>query len=206
MKKFWLAVIGLVIAYCVCLNIFGQVVNTVRPSPNVQSVTSLLSSNAIYLALGYVPANGNNASLPASASGFLTNNGSGTLGYYSPVAKLPADNAFSGNNTFSGSNFLSGPFTFTTNSCTGAPDFAKPSSFYSTNAAFTFAAPINVDPSKKTDTWISIYVTNTTAAAVAITAPANCHPNGVAYVTNLSIVWFQIYGGLFTNMIVNPIF
>lgn len=136
----------------------------------------------------------------ANAAGALTNNGTGTLGFYNSFATQP------GNNVMSGSNYVSGSITTSTNSCNGVPDFSVIESLFSTNNAVIFAAPTGIDSTKKTVQWLLVNVTNTTAAAVSITAPANCHLTGTAYVTNLTWCWFQCYGGAYTNLACVPVF
>lgn len=111
-----------------------------------------------------------------------------------------------GNHVFSSSNYFGVSFTTSTNLCTGVPDFTQPESIFSTNNAVVFAAPVGVDTTKKTAQWILVNVTNTTAAAVTITPPANCHLVGTGYVTNLTQCWFQCYGGAFTNLNCSPVF
>lgn len=110
------------------------------------------------------------------------------------------------NNAFTKTNYEALNFTTSTNQNQVTPDFSVPEQLMSTNAAFTFLAPVGVDTTKTTVQWTLVNVTNTTAAAVLITSPANCHTVGTAYVTNLTAVWFQVYAQKFTNAFYIPVF
>jgi hypothetical protein len=103
-------------------------------------------------------------------------------------------------------NVPAASIVYYTNSSTMAPDFSKPYSLISTNAAFTVLAPISVDSGKTKAQTTVFMVTNSTAAAVAITPPSNCHTQGVWNVTNLTSITFFQYGGAFTNAIALPLF
>lgn len=132
--------------------------------------------------------------------------GAATLDIGSDVATQSGNNAFSGNNVFSKTNFSSSNFTTSTNQNQITPDFTVAEQLITTNAAFTFLAPVGVDVGKVEAQWTLVHVTNTTAAAVAITSPANCHTVGTAFVTNLTDVWFNCYAQKFTNAFYVPIF
>jgi hypothetical protein len=93
--------------------------------------------------------------------------------------------------------------TYSTNLSTMAPDFNKTYSTITTNAAFTFLAPLNVS-STLAQTAV-IWVTNSTAAAVVVTAPANVHTQGTWYVTNSTIFTFFNYPPFLTNAIALPL-
>jgi hypothetical protein len=149
------------------------------------SVTLTLPSNVPHLANG---------------TGALTNDGAGNFDYYNAFATKPSANAFTG------SNFFNVAITFSTNQNQIVPDFSLPEQLISTNAAFTFLAPVGVDTTKKTVQWTLVNVTNTTAAAVAITAPANVHPVGTAFVTNWTLCYFQCYAQKITNLFFVPVF
>jgi len=84
------------------------------------------------------------------------------------------------------------------------PDFALPYSLLSTNAAFAFLAPTNV-LSTRAQTCV-VVVTNTTAAAVAVTAPSPIHTQGTWLVTNVTVFTFFQYGGSLTNAIALPLY
>lgn len=144
--------------------------------------------------------------LPANAAGALTNNGTGTLGWNNNFASQPGNNAFSGNNVFSATNFMSANFTQATNGNPVVPDFSIPEQCFSTNAAFTFLAPSGVDTTAKTVQWTLVNVTNTSASAVLVTVPANCHAVGTMYLTNWGCFWFQTYGGKITNCFAIQVF
>jgi hypothetical protein len=90
-----------------------------------------------------------------------------------------------------------------TNSATMAPDFDKKYSMITTNAAFSFLPPINVAP-LEARTAVMI-VTNSTAAVVNVTAPANVHTQGTWNVTNVTVFTFFTYGTVFTNSIALPL-
>lgn len=138
------------------------------------------------------------SSIP-NGSGALTNDNSGVVGYYPSFATQPSANAFAG------SNYFGSTITTSTNLSWG-PDFAVEETCLSTNAAFTFAAPVGVDTAGKTVQWTLVNVTNTTTAAVLITSPANCHTIGTPYVTNWTCVWFQCYAQKITNAFYIPVF
>lgn len=95
---------------------------------------------------------------------------------------------------------------YSTNQSTMAPNFTLGYSFISTNAAFTFLAPTGIDTAKLTVQSTVVYVTNSTAAVVVITPPANCHPVGTANVTNLTRCTFECYPNLVTNVFFVQIF
>jgi hypothetical protein len=107
--------------------------------------------------------------------------------------------------TVTTSNFNAGYISYATNQSQIQPDFSIPVQLMSTNAAFTFLAPKNVDTLNKTYQIIRVFVTNTTASAVAVTAPANCNPVGTMFVTNLTLFDFDCYAGAFTNVYARPL-
>lgn len=109
-------------------------------------------------------------------------------------------------NALTGSNYFSKALTFATNGNPVVPDFSIPVNYFSTNAAFTFLAPIGVDTTKKTYQRTYVYVTNTTAAAKAVTAPAATRAAGTMFVTNLTKFEFETYAQQWTNCIATPIF
>ncbi len=131
----------------------------------------------------------------------LAANRTWTLDVGSSVALVDANNAF----TTASSNYWAIAPTYSTNLVWG-PDFSKPESLISTNAAFTMVAPVGVDTTKKEAQWTLVNVTNTTAAAVLITAPANVHTVGTMYVTNWTAFWFQCYANAITNCYATPVF
>lgn len=105
-----------------------------------------------------------------------------------------------------GSNYFSKALSFSTNQNQVVPDFSLPEQLMSTNAAFTFLAPAGVDTTKTEVQWTLVNVTNTTAVAVAITPPANCHGVGTLFVTNWSLCYFQCYAQKLTNLFCVPVF
>jgi hypothetical protein len=106
----------------------------------------------------------------------------------------------------SGSNYWAKSWSTSTNQNQIVPDFSLPEQLMSTNAAFTFLAPVGVQAGKTVAQWTLVMVTNTTAAAILVTAPANCHAVGTMYITNLTAFWFQCYAQKFTNCYATPVF
>lgn len=104
------------------------------------------------------------------------------------------------------SNYFSKNFTYATNQNQIVPDFSIPCQLMTTNAAFTFLAPVGVDLTKTEMQTTAVYVTNTTAVAVNVTAPANCHAVGTMNITNLTRFTFEVYAGKFTNLYSVPVF
>lgn len=104
-------------------------------------------------------------------------------------------------------NRIPGEFLlYKTNLTTLAPNFNLPVSLITTNAAFTLLAPINVDAGANTYQFCTMFVTNSTASAVAITAPSGVRTVGTLFVTNLTRIDFEKYGNKFTNAYFMPIF
>lgn len=99
---------------------------------------------------------------------------------------------------------LYGLVHYSTNLSTMAPDFNKVYSTITTNAAFTFLAPLNVSATLAQTA--VILVTNSTAAAVVVTPPANVHSQGTWNVTNVTTFTFFNYPGMLTNAISFPLF
>lgn len=83
------------------------------------------------------------------------------------------------------------------------PDFQLPYSELTTNAAFAFLTPTNVVTTEYQTA--VVMVTNSTAAAVAVTAPANVHASGTMYITNVTVFSFFNCAGRWTNMIAYPL-
>ena len=135
-----------------------------------------------------------------NGQGALTNDGTGTIGWFNNYAIRNATNAFTD------TNYFSKAFTFSTNLSLVHPDFSNPENYLTTNAAFTFLAPLGVDTTHKTTQWTLMCVTNTTGSAVLATAPANCYSVGTPYITNLTYFWFHTYAGQWTSMLATPIF
>lgn len=104
------------------------------------------------------------------------------------------------------SNYFSKNFTYATNQNQIVPDFSIPEQLMTTNAAFTFLAPVGVDLTKTEVQWTTVNVTNTTAAVVNVTAPANCHAIGTMNVTNWTVFVFQCYAQKITNCFAIPSF
>lgn len=100
-------------------------------------------------------------------------------------------------------NNSTGLTLYSTNTSTMNPDFLLPYSQIETNAAFAFLAPKNVSASRP-ETAV-VLVTNSTAAAVAVTPPANMHAQGTWYVTNVTSFTFFHYANVFSNAIAFPL-
>ena len=94
---------------------------------------------------------------------------------------------------------------YTTNANSVTVDFTLPYSLLSTNAAFVFLTPSGVDTTKLQVQTAVILVTNTTAAAVAVTMPANVHSQGTLFVTNVTTFTFTQYAQRFTNCVALPL-
>lgn len=96
---------------------------------------------------------------------------------------------------------VSNNVAYSTNSITStlAPDFYLGSMDIVTNAAFTVLAPVHVNP-KLWETCV-VAVTNSTAAAVAITLAGNLHIQGTLFVTNLTILTYVHDGNKWTNVV-----
>lgn len=93
---------------------------------------------------------------------------------------------------------------YRTNAAVGTlPDFNIPYGELTTNNNFVFLAPANVLNNRYQS--CVVLVTNSTAAAKTIAAPANCFISGTAYVTNVSVCSFFNNHGVWTNLIVYPI-
>lgn len=175
-------------------------VGVVTNDANGKHLTTPTLPNSL-LANSSVTVNGT-ANHITTTSASIPLGGSATLDVGSSVALRDANNAF----TTASSNYVAMTVTTSTNQNQVTPDFSVPEQLMSTNAAFTFLAPVGVDTTKTTVQWTLVNVTNTTAAAVLITSPANCHTVGTAYVTNLTAVWFQCYAQKFTNAFYIPVF
>lgn len=95
---------------------------------------------------------------------------------------------------------------YLTNTCTMAPDFAKGYCWISTNAAFAFLSPLNLDYTKAQTT--VMIVTNSSGTAILATMPANVHlvPGSAAYITNASAATFFHYPYVGTNCYLVPLF
>ncbi len=102
-------------------------------------------------------------------------------------------------------NVLVPQTAYTTNENSQAANFSQGYSLFTTNAAFTFAAPTGVDTTALRAQSTVVLVTNSTAAAVLLTFPAAIHTQGTLYVTNVTACSFFCYAGLFTNCTVLPL-
>lgn len=120
-----------------------------------------------------------------NASGALTNNGTGTVGYYNSFASQIGNNTW----TASSSNFLNNAvWTYATNANNTTPDFAVLCSTLATNNNFTWLLPTHLDASGKAEQWIKTAVTNQAGSGSPILQafPGGIAVNGSAslYVTN----------------------
>lgn len=93
---------------------------------------------------------------------------------------------------------------YATNLSTMAPDFNKAYSEITTNAPFTFLAPLNV--SLTTAPTAVIMVINSSGTNITVTAPVNVHAQGTWNITNRTTFTFWTYGGTYTNAIAFPLF
>lgn len=94
---------------------------------------------------------------------------------------------------------------YATNQATMAPNFLLGCQSIITNAAFTFLAPINVN--NAIFETCTVRVTNSTAAAVLVTAPlGGCRMFGTPYVTNVTYFTFSHFGQWETNCVAAPLF
>lgn len=92
-----------------------------------------------------------------------------------------------------------------TNSNPVRPDFSMPVNYFSTNAAFVFLAPAGVETTGKKLQVTDVIVTNSTAAAVAVTMPDDVHVTGTAFLTNVTVFHFRQFAGLWTNCTCEPV-
>ncbi len=135
-------------------------------------------------------ANGDIFPVPVTFNSTITGNGSGLTNLNgSSIASGTVADARLGNST----------------NASASPDFSKHYTLFQTNAAFTVLAPINLDATKTTAQTTVFQVTNSTAAAVAITAPAGVHAQGTWFVTNWTTITFYTYAGQITNAIALPL-
>jgi len=103
-------------------------------------------------------------------------------------------------------NLNSSVINYPTNSGAAvSPNMLIAYALLSTNNAFAMLPPANVDIYQTNVQTSVLLVTNTTAAAKAITAPAPIKLTGVAYVTNVTIVSTTVYPKVVTNMVCLPI-
>ena len=105
-------------------------------------------------------------------------------------------------------NVLTKQTDYTTNSATSTirPDFAIGYSLLSTNAAFAFLDPTNVDTTLTLAQTCVILVTNNSGSGNwAVTMPANVHSQGTLYVTNITSFTFFQYAQKFTNCVALPL-
>lgn len=91
-----------------------------------------------------------------------------------------------------------------------APDFSLDAngrtrySFITTNAAFTFSAPVNVTATLAETT--VVFVTNSTAVAVVVTPATAWKSQGMWYLTNVTAFTIFHYGNTFTNAVALPLY
>ncbi len=92
-----------------------------------------------------------------------------------------------------------------TNSVAVQADFNKPYSKFTTNAAFLWLLPINVDTTLTKIQVTDVTVTNSTAAAKLMTFDASVYVTGVPYVTNETDVHWKKTPWR-TNAVCEPVF
>lgn len=102
-----------------------------------------------------------------------------------------------------GGSVVAPNFSTTTNAAVIAPNFALGGQMWATNAAFTFGLPLNI--SRTLYQTCVVLVTNSTAAAIAITPPASVITSGTWYCTNVTEFTFRHYGGMWTNAVASPL-
>jgi hypothetical protein len=94
---------------------------------------------------------------------------------------------------------------YSTNTGGIIPDMRKGYQMITTNAAFTFLAPIGVDTTKTLAQTAVVFITNSTAAAVVMTPQVAWHIQGTWYVTNVSSITVFQYAQVFTNAVALPL-
>lgn len=104
-----------------------------------------------------------------------------------------------------GTNILANP----TNSASSlAPNFAGFGEFLlTTNASFTWLAPVGVDTGRTNGQYVVTHITNAAASTIDMTGPAGVYTNGTWNVTNggwTTISW-HTYAGMITNALAVPI-
>lgn len=92
-----------------------------------------------------------------------------------------------------------------TNSNPVRPDFNLPVNYFSTNAAFVFLTPANVDTTGKKVQVTDVTVNNSTASAWLVTFPANVHFTGTPYVTNETDFHWKVTPWR-TNVVCEPVY
>lgn len=92
-----------------------------------------------------------------------------------------------------------------TNTNPRVPDFALPVNYWVTNAAFLFLPASGVDTTGKKFQVTDVIVTNSTAAAVAVTFPGTIRVTGTAFLTNVTKFHFSTFAGFWTNCACEPI-
>jgi hypothetical protein len=120
-----------------------------------------------------------------------------------------ASNSYLGSftgNLAGGTNLNGSAVIYATNTSPVRPDFWKPYQMFQTNADFLFLSPTNVDVGKTQFQSCAVFVTNSTAAEIAVTFPASIHAQGTANVTNLSAFTFSQYGQKWTNVVCFPMY
>ncbi len=92
-----------------------------------------------------------------------------------------------------------------TNSASVNADFSKPFSRFTTNAAFLWLSPANVDTTLTKLQVADVAVTNSTAAAVLTTFAASVRVTGTPYVTNVTYFHWRVDPWM-TNCLCEPVF
>lgn len=117
----------------------------------------------------------------ATASGAIPIDADGTATTAAQIATILATTNYIG-----AASAMS--LSYRTNLSIMSPDFAKGVAVIQTNAAFKILQPIGIDTAKLTYQFTIQMFTNSTAAAVAITASDNARPVGTQFVTNCTEV------------------
>jgi hypothetical protein len=214
---------------CACRSTMGQlnptpmmksIINTNTALPGLQSALGITGAGSTGLEktngtakitsgqhFSWIKDDGGGSLGSVDFNGAFALNSIESLGLLKADANLEVDDtALLNNIRATGSNYLTQALNFATNQNQIKPDFSLAEQLMSTNAAFTFLAPVGVDATKTVAQWTLCMVTNTTASAVDVTMPANVHLVGTANVTNLTAFWFQCYAQKFTNCYATPIF
>lgn len=112
---------------------------------------------------------------------------------------------FSNTVTVVGATLTAPQIDYNTNTAAVTVDFQYGYNHFITNAAFTLLGPLNVDSTKTKVQTTVLMVTNSTAAAVAITSPAGTRSQGTQYVTNVTSITAVCYPWVVTNLIYLPL-
>lgn len=156
----------------------------------------------------------------ANGTGALTNNNAGLFGWFTYASLQDITNTVnsytntfmsSTNTIFTNATVLVNQIDYLTNACPSmvGVDFAKGYQACTTNAAFTFNLPINLDATKTRVQTAVVRVDNSSGPTpIAVTLPANVHqvPGSVLWITNSTYFTFSYYSPDQTNCYAVPIY